>query len=166
MPALVCSPAAAITLCWIDQRYRRVLLARQMRTVIISQWLWNLRLEPGQPRSPPVMRVPEFAPAHVPEPAPGASPAPEARPAGPMLYGPAQWARKSFTGGFPGSAFTPQPDGTLLCPAKHPLYPQERRPERDGSYRVLYAARIGDCQRCAVLSAGQESRDTTKPRRG
>src|SRR5260370_13205604 len=111
------------------------------------------------------MRITEFAPAHVPEPASGASPAPEAQPAEPVLYGRGQWARKSFTGGFPGSAFTPQPDGTLLCPANHPLYPQERRPERDGSYRVLYAARIGDCRTCAVRSACQESIDTTKPRR-
>ena len=48
-------------------------------------------------------------------------------------YGPPQWARPSFTHGFPGSAFTPQPDGTLRCPANHPLYPQERRSERNGS---------------------------------
>lgn len=33
-------------------------------------------------------------------------------------YGPPQWARPSFTHGFPGSAFTLQPDGTLRCPAK------------------------------------------------
>ncbi len=132
---------------------------------IISQWLWNLRLELGQHLSPTAMRITEFAPAHVPEPAPQASPAPQARPAEPVLYGPAQWARPSFTGGFPGSAFTPQSDGTLLCPANHPLYPQERRPERDGSYRVLYAARIGDCRTCAMRSACQESRDTRKPRR-
>ena len=132
---------------------------------IISQWLWNLRLELGLQLSPTAMRVTEFAPAHVPEPAPGASPAPETQAAFPVVYGPAQWARKSFTGGFPGSAFTPQPDGTLLCPANHPLYPQERRPERDGSYRVLYAARIGDCRTCAIRSACQESTDTTKPRR-
>src|SRR6266852_3601898 len=132
---------------------------------IISQWLWNLRLELGQQLSPTAMSVTEFAPAHVPEPAPGASLVPEAQAAFPVVYGPAQWARTSFTGGFPGSAFTPQPDGTLLCPATHPLYPQERRPERDGSYRVLYAARIGDCRTCAMRSACQESIDTTKPRR-
>jgi hypothetical protein len=132
---------------------------------IISQWLWNLRLELGQQLSPTAMRVTEFAPAHVPEPAPAASLVPEAQAAFPVVYGPAQWARTSFTGGFPGSAFTPQPDGTLLCPAHHPLYPQERRPERDGSYRVLYAARIGDCRTCAIRSACQESIDTTKPRR-
>ncbi|MBA2682328.1 MAG: hypothetical protein H0U76_28535 [Ktedonobacteraceae bacterium] len=63
-----------------------------------------------------------------------------------VVYGPPQWARPSFTHGFPGSAFTPQPDGTLRCPANHPLYLQERRPERDGSLRVLYAARIGHCR--------------------
>jgi hypothetical protein len=132
---------------------------------IISQWLWNLRLELGQQLSPTAMSVTEFAPAHVPEPAPGASLVPEAQAAFPVVYGPAQWARTSFTGGFPGSAFTPQPDGTLLCPAHHPLYAQERRPERDGSYRVLYAARIGDCRTCAIRSACQESSDSTKPRR-
>ncbi len=132
---------------------------------IISQWLWNLRLELGQQFSPTAMRITDFAPAHVPEPAPAASPAPEAQVAFPVVYGPAQWARTSFTGGFPGSAFTPQPDGTLLCPANHPLYAQERRPERDGSYRVLYAARIGDCRTCAIRSACQESSASTKPRR-
>jgi hypothetical protein len=63
-----------------------------------------------------------------------------------VTYGPAQWARPSFTGGFPGSAFTPQPDGTLRCPADRPLSPQERRPERDGSLRILYAARMGHCR--------------------
>jgi len=35
--ALVCSPAAVITLYWINQRYRRVLLARQMRRVLIRK---------------------------------------------------------------------------------------------------------------------------------
>src|ERR1700694_1783988 len=57
------------------------------------------------------------------------------------------------------------PDGTLLCPADHPLYPQERRPERDGSLRVLYAARIGHCRSCPLRSQCQESGTTSKPRR-
>jgi hypothetical protein len=38
--------------------------------------------------------------------------------------------------------------GTVQCPAGFPLYPQERRPERDGSVRVVYAARIGHCRPC------------------
>lgn len=37
---------------------------------------------------------------------------------------------------------------TLLCPASHRLSPQERRPERDGSSRVLDAARMGKCRTC------------------
>ncbi|MFL5586325.1 MAG: hypothetical protein ACJ8DI_01555, partial [Ktedonobacteraceae bacterium] len=89
---------------------------------------------------------------------------PEAQAAFPVVYGPAQWARTSFTGGFPGSAFTPQPDGTLLCPANHPLYAQERRPQRDGSYRVLYAARIGDCaamRHTLCVSRKQRQHETT-----
>lgn len=82
-----------------------------------------------------------------------------------VVYGPPQWARPSFTHGFPASAFTPQPDGTLRCPANHPLYLQERHPERDGSLRVLYAARIGLCCSCPKRSQCQESSTTLKPRR-
>jgi hypothetical protein len=80
-------------------------------------------------------------------------------------YGSPQWARSSFTHGFPGSAFIPQPDGTLRCPAGHPLYPKARRPERNGSLRVLYAASIGHCRPCPLREQCQESGTTLKPRR-
>ncbi len=119
---------------------------------ILAQWVWNLRLELGQKLSPSDLRTTEFAKASVVEPEPFAEPIPALDPAclekqtPQVKYGPPQWARPSFTGGFPGSAFTPQPDGTLRCPADRPLYPQERRPERGGSLRVLYAARIGHCR--------------------
>src|SRR5712691_2459787 len=97
---------------------------------IICQWMWNLRLELGQHVSPTAMRLTEFAPAVEPpcceEPAHAEEPAPV------VEYGSPQWARPSFTDGCPGAAFTLQPDGTLRCPADRPLYPQERRPERDG----------------------------------
>src|SRR5207247_1197599 len=83
----------------------------------------------------------------------------------PASYGPPNWARPSFTQGFPGSVFTPQPDGTLRCPAGHPLFVQERRPERNGSLRVLYAARIGQCRPCPLREQCQESGTTLKPRR-
>jgi len=118
---------------------------------ILSQWIWNLRLELGQHLSATAMRVTEFAPALEASPVP-AEPVPETSPVPTVSYGPAQWAHTSFTGGFPGSAFTLQSDGTLSCPANHSLYPQERRPERDGSYRLLYAARIGDCRVCPLRS--------------
>jgi hypothetical protein len=136
---------------------------------IVNQWVWNLRLELGHALHPTSMRTTEFAPVR--EPAPAADPErtleKDSTPKGfsPRDYGPPQWARRSFTGGFPGSAFLLQADGTLLCPARHRLYPQERRPERDGSYRVLYAARIGDCRACELRVQCQESVSTVKPRR-
>lgn len=132
---------------------------------ILSQWMWNLRLELGQHLSSTPLQTTEFAPALEASQVPEASQMTEALQASAVLYGSAHWARPSFTGGFPGSAFPLQPDGSLLCPANHPLYPQERRPERDGSYRLLYAARIGDCRSCPLRAQCQESTSTTKPRR-
>ena len=127
---------------------------------ILSQWMWNVRLELGQHLSPTAMQTTAFAPALE------ASPGPEISSALTAVYGPPQWARASWTSGFPGSAFTLQPDGSLLCPAEHPLYPQERRLERDGSYRLLYAARIGDCRACHLRSQCQESLFTRHPPTG
>jgi hypothetical protein len=175
---------------------------------IISQWLWNLRLEFGQQAQAITMRVTDLAYSRVqqgasssPEddPPPDGTPPPSspgsaprstdpspsldssAEPFAPSTTGsaetpqnaldvlapdvPLQWARPSFTHGFSGSAFTPQPDGTLRCPAGHPLYVQERRPERNGSLRVLYAARIGHCRPCPLREQCQESATTKKPRR-
>jgi hypothetical protein len=124
---------------------------------IVNQWIWNLRLELGQHLAPLPMRTIEFAVAS--DPVVVSDPAPL------VEYGPPRWARQSFTYGFAGSAFLPQADGTLLCPAHHPLYAQERRPERDGSLRVLYAARIGDCRHCELRGQCQKSLSTSKPRR-
>jgi len=132
---------------------------------ILAQWVWNLRLELGQKLSPSELRTTEFAKAVAVPPEPIVEPAPVSKPTPQVPYGSPQWARPSFTGGFPGSAFTPQPDGTLRCPANHPLYPQERRPERDGSLRVLYAARISHCRGCPLRSQCQESSSSVKPRR-
>src|SRR6266851_3827552 len=132
---------------------------------ILAQWVWNLRLELGQHLSPTAMRTTEFAPAFGNEPPPVNEPPSVNEPPLASVYGPPQWARPSFTGGFPGAAFALQPDGTLRCPANHPLYPQERRPERDGSYRLLYAARIGDCRSCELRAQCQESPSASKPRR-
>ncbi len=175
---------------------------------IISQWIWNLRLELGQHAQASTMRVTDLTYSQVQEPAasppdddeppPDGTPPPvpsgtvppsaETAPVDPASsppvpgaageaetsqnvldwpasYGPANWARPSFTHGFPGSVFTPQPDGTLRCPAGHPLFVQERRPERNGSLRVLYAARIGHCRPCPLREQCQESGTTLKPRR-
>jgi hypothetical protein len=138
---------------------------------ILAQWVWNLRLELGHKLSPCELRTTEFAPAVAKapplaiEPEPFVEPVPAEKPAPPVTYGPAQWARPSWTSGFPGSAFRLQADGTLRCPADHPLYPQERRPERNGSLRVLYAARISHCRGCSLRGQCQESSSSLKPRR-
>jgi len=132
---------------------------------ILAQWIWNIRLELGQQLSPAELRITEFAPAHDAEAPSANAPAPKDASMPPVVYGPPQWARPSFTHGFPGSEFTPQPDGTLRCPANHLLYPQERRPERDGSVRILYAARMGHCRSCPLRAQCQESNTTLKPRR-
>jgi len=130
---------------------------------ILAQWAWNIRLELGQQFSQAELRTTEFAPAR--ENLSADPPEPAELPPPAIVYGPPQWARPSFTHGFPGAAFTPQPDGTLCCPANHPLYLQERRPERDGSVRILYAARIGHCRACFLRAQCQESSTTLKPRR-
>jgi hypothetical protein len=128
---------------------------------VLSQWVWNLRLELGHRLHPVPMRTTEFAPAEPPllqEPASQMSAC--------VTYGPPQWARAAQMGGFAGDAFTPQPDGTLRCPAGRPLYAQERRPERDGRVRVLYAARVGHCRQCLLREQCQgHGAASKKPRR-
>jgi hypothetical protein len=77
-----------------------------------------------------------------------------------LAYGAPEWARTSRVGIFAGIDFTEQADGTLRCPADRPLYPQEHRPEQDGTLRVVYAARIGHCRACPLreqcLAHGKE----------
>jgi hypothetical protein len=113
---------------------------------IISQWVWNLRLELGHQLEPEPPRTTEFAPAaqlpvreeaaRTPTPACG--------------YGSAQGALPWKAGRFSGQDFAPQPDGTLRCPAGASLFPQERRRETDGSLRIVYEARIGACRPCRL----------------
>lgn len=129
--------------------------------LILAQWTWNLRLELGHALHPMPMRTTEFASARSPE--------PEAKSGGTVQanisYQPPVWAVSRMVC-IAGEHFTPQPDGTVQCPAGFPLYPQERRPERDGSVRVVYAARIGHCRSCPMREACQGYGATTKkPRR-
>jgi hypothetical protein len=121
----------------------------------LNQWLWNLRLDLGQHLSPSPVRLTELAPAAEP---------PSLPPSEPVEYGSPQWARPSFTKGFAGADFVPQPDGTLRCPAGHPLSVHERRPERYGSVRVVYGARIAHCRPCPLRAHCQETTTTQKPR--
>jgi hypothetical protein len=134
--------------------------------LILAQWTWNLRLELGHALHPTAMRTTEFAPASAGESVEAASDlVRQPSEAAPVIYGPPQWARQSYTKGFAGADFSLQSDGTLRCPAGQPLYAQERRPERNGSLRVLYAARIGHCRSCPLRGRCQESATTLKARR-
>src|SRR5258708_15780930 len=108
------------------------------------------------------MVVTEFASSKIDEPAKASEPAKVDEQ---VCYEPPQWARRSFTKGFAGADFALQPDGTLRCPADHPLYPQERRAERDGSVRVLYAARIAHCRSRPLRAQCQANGSPLQPRR-
>src|SRR6266851_7784250 len=92
-------------------------------------------------------------------------PSPDPSPTRPS-FGPPQWARAARVGSLGGQDFLPQPDGTLRCRQGATLYPQERRPEHDGTIRVLYAARIADCRSCPFRIPCQgHGTSTKKPRR-
>jgi hypothetical protein len=124
---------------------------------IVSQWVWNLRLELGHMLEPTPMRTTEFAP-----------PVKETR----ASQAPVQGYEKPAValpwkaGRFSGQDFAPQPDGTLHCPAGKTLCPTEQRREADGSLRVLYSASIRDCRGCPKRPQCQwHGEATTKPRR-
>jgi hypothetical protein len=130
---------------------------------LVAQWVWNLRLELGHQLKPTPLRVTEFAPAiseHREQTA--ARPSSLAPAAG---YGPPTTATTWKTGRFSGQDFPLQPDGTLRCPAGSTLTPQERRPEADGSLRLVYASSIRSCRSCRLREQCQwNGSDTRKPR--
>src|ERR1019366_5183480 len=149
---------------------------------ILSQWVWNLRLECGQQCAPTPLRTTVFASANDPalvselggstQARVESLPTPVSRPAevseavwdSDLSYGPSQWAHPSFTGGFPGSAFLAQADGTLLCPAGKVLTLVECRQERAKSVRVSYSADLNHC-RCSDLRGSCQNRRTHRARR-
>jgi hypothetical protein len=124
---------------------------------IVSQWVWNLRLELGHQLSPTAMRTTEFAP---PLKEATAEQAPVQGYEKPAVALP--WKADRFS----GQDFALQPDGALSCPAGKTLRPTEQRREADGSLRVLYSARIIDCRGCSKRPQCQWNGEaTTKPRR-
>jgi len=128
---------------------------------IVSQWVWNVRLEVGHQLKPEPARTTEFAPALSPTPAEAAhSPAPA------QGYAPATPGQPWKQGRFSGRDFLRQPDGTLRCPAGQTLHPTEQRREVDGSLRMVYAAKLRDCRPCPLRAQCQwHGTATTKPRR-
>ena len=127
---------------------------------IISQWVWNLRLELGHHLKPESARTTEFAPALPAVPAQAATPSTPAQ-----GYRPAEQALPWKQGRFSGRDFALQPDGTLRCPAGQTLVPHERRREADGSLRVVYGASIRSCRPCPLRAQCQwQGQATAKPR--
>jgi hypothetical protein len=126
---------------------------------IVSQWVWNLRLELGHQLHPEPVRTTEFAPALPPA-------QQEAHAQTPVQgYGPAAVALPWKAGRFSGQDFALQPDGTLRCPAGQPLVVHEQRREADGSLRVVYAASIRSCRPCPLREQCQwQGNATAKPR--
>jgi hypothetical protein len=123
---------------------------------IVSQWVWNLRLELGHMLEPTPMRTTEFAP-----------PVKETTAEQPPVqgYGKPAVALPWKAGHFSGQDFALQSDGTLRCPANHSLVAHERRKEADGSLRVVYAASIRSCRPCPLRDQCQwNGSATTKPR--
>ncbi len=130
---------------------------------LVSQWVWNLRLELGHLLEPTPLRITEFAPALAePSAQAVARPASSAPASG---YSPPTTATSFKTGRFTGADFPLQPDGTLRCPAGQSLLAHERRREADGSLRVVYGARIRSCRPCPLREQCQwNGGATAKPR--
>jgi hypothetical protein len=126
---------------------------------VVSQWVWNIRLELGHQLHPDPVRTTEFAPA-IPSPSP--TPPHTTPPSG---YTPPQVGLPWKAGRFSGQDFALQPDGTLQCPANQKLYPHEQRREADGSLRVVYGASIRSCRPCPLREQCQwNGSATAKPR--
>ena len=129
---------------------------------LVSQWIWNLRLELGHQLHPDPLRATEFAPALPPPnvPAPACPPSPLFAPA--SGYAPPTTATSWKAGRFTGADFPLQPDGSLRCPAGQSLRVQEHRREGDGSLRVVYAASIRSCRSCPLREQCQWNGSSTK----
>jgi hypothetical protein len=122
---------------------------------LVSQWVWNLRLELGHQLHPDPVRTTEFAPA--------VAEVKEQRST--HGYGKPAVAAAFKVDRFSGQDFTLQPDGSLRCPANQKLSVHERRKEADGSLRVVYAASIRSCRPCPLREQCQWSgAATAKPR--
>jgi hypothetical protein len=123
---------------------------------IVSQWVWNLRLELGHRLEPSAVRTTEFAPAVSQT---------NGKQLGEQGYGKPVIGGSWKAGRFSGEDFALQPDGTVCCPAGQPLHHQEQRREADGSLRVVYAASIRSCRPCPLREQCQwNGQTTTKPR--
>src|SRR6266566_123390 len=123
---------------------------------VVSQWVWNLRLELGHQLKPEPLRTTEFA---------SAVSGTNEQQSPTCGYGKPAVAIAFKAGRFSGQDFTLQPDGTLRGPANQLLFAHERRREIDGSLRVVYGASIRSCRPCPLREQCQwNGGATVKPR--
>lgn len=123
---------------------------------VVSQWVWNLRLELGHQLEPELIRTTEFA---------AAVSAANGKQSAEQGYAPPVIGRSWKAGRFSAEDFALQPDGTVRCPVGESLHHQEQRQEADGSLRIVYAASIRRCRPCPLREQCQwNGRATAKPR--
>ncbi len=126
---------------------------------ILSQWVWNTRLELGQVAHESGLRMTSWQDTASSMSLSSVGPTQEVPmveqpPPEPVVeqYGPLElardWGRR--IGRFTGHAFEVLENGTLSCPAEKILRPQERRTAADGTLRIVYRARKEDCRSCAL----------------
>jgi hypothetical protein len=130
---------------------------------VLSQWVWNTRLELGQVCQERPLRwtVWSDTPADRPT-AAVALPTPLPAGAGEATgeeelvaqYGPLALARPwaKARGRFAGQDFSLLDDGTLRCPAGKILRPRARCALPNGDQQVMYSAKAGDCRSCPLAS--------------
>lgn len=123
---------------------------------IISQWVWNTRLELGSIGQVQPLRWTAWEAGSQDASAapllPAGALAPEAPTSGDLVasYGELElaqpWAKARRR--FSAHDFTLREDDTLECPAGKVLRVRERRKLENGDLRVLYAAKALDCRTC------------------
>jgi hypothetical protein len=122
---------------------------------MISQWVWNTRLELGRVGQAQPLRWTTWetgqaaAPASLPPESVMGNQAADTGDVVPM-YGPLElaqpWAKARRR--FSAQDFTLRADDTLACPAGKVLRLRERRKLDNGDLRLLYAAQAHDCRTC------------------
>jgi hypothetical protein len=123
---------------------------------IVSQWVWNLRLELGYVQQPELRHtrlVEDTATADE-----TASPFVEMQLDEPIEeevienYGPLEMAKEwaKCRGRFSGKDFALLDEATLRCPAGKLLRARSRVPLRNGNLRICFSAKIGDCRGCPL----------------
>jgi hypothetical protein len=129
---------------------------------IVSQWVWNTRLELGVIGQEQALRWTHWSPSLLSSASPTVPLPAEANASDAVVeeavlatYGPLELAHDSgrARGRFSGQDFAILENGTLRCPAEKILRPQERRTLSDGSVRILYRAKKGDCRSCRLAAA-------------